>query len=72
VLANILAGPLAELRGALRPHRTRRQLLLAGLLEQQAQALIASYAPAWLLSVRAQRTSGSAYTECARLKLLTF
>jgi ribosomal protein L11 methyltransferase len=56
VIANILAGPLAELAEELcdliTPGGT---LLLAGLLEQQASALIASYAPRLVLSVRAQK-----------------
>lgn len=52
VLANILAGPLAELApelcGLLAPGG---ELLLAGLLESQADGLIAHYAP--LLTLRA-------------------
>jgi ribosomal protein L11 methyltransferase len=56
VLANILAGPLATLRDELcellAPGAT---LLLAGLLDTQAEALISEYAPRLVLRERARQ-----------------
>ena len=46
VVANILAGPLVDLKATLkRLIKPRGQLTLAGLLEQQATAVIEAYAP---------------------------
>ena len=56
VVANILAGPLVDLKATLkRLMRPRGQLTLAGLLEQQATAVIEAYAPEVSLAVVAQR-----------------
>ena len=56
VVANILAGPLAalseELLGLLKPGGT---LLLSGLLDTQAEALIAHYRPALTLAVAGEK-----------------
>jgi len=56
VVANILAGPLVDLKATLkRLMRPRGQLTLAGLLEQQATAVIAAYAPEVSLAIVDQR-----------------
>ena len=56
VVANILAGPLVDLKATLkRLMRPRGQLTLAGLLEQQATAVIEAYAPEVLLAIVDQR-----------------
>ena len=57
VLANILAGPLADLAPRLIGHlRPGGQLALAGLLDTQVDALVAAYAPA--VPLRAGARSG--------------
>lgn len=46
LLANILAGPLIELAGQLAGHcRAGADLLLSGILDQQADAVLAAYRP---------------------------
>ncbi len=52
VVANILAGPLVDLKATLkRLIKPRGQLTLAGLLEQQATAVIEAYAPEVSLAI---------------------
>ena len=56
VVANILAGPLVDLKATLkRLIKPRGQLTLAGLLEQQATAVIEAYAPEVSLAIVDQR-----------------
>ncbi|MDP5053796.1 MAG: 50S ribosomal protein L11 methyltransferase, partial [Congregibacter sp.] len=56
VVANILAGPLADLSGELCSFlASGGQLVLAGLLDTQADALIEHYAPRIELSILQQQ-----------------
>ena len=56
VVANILAGPFVDLKATLkRLIKPRGQLTLAGLLEQQATAVIEAYAPEVSLAIVDQR-----------------
>ena len=56
VVANILAGPLIELAPTLTALMAPRgRLLLAGLLEEQAESIIAAYAPSVTLAIADQQ-----------------
>ena len=57
VIANILAGPLVELSATLLDflQPTKGTLLLSGLLQHQAEAVCAHYAPQLRLQVAAER-----------------
>ena len=55
MVANILAGPLIELGPVLTSMMAPKgRLLLAGLLEEQAEQIIAAYAPEVTLAVADQ------------------
>jgi ribosomal protein L11 methyltransferase len=56
VVANILAGPLIELERTLTTLMApRSRLLLAGLLEEQAEQIMAAYAPNVTLAIADQQ-----------------